>query len=176
MLLRIDGPLAVDGLAEGIDNPPQKRLSHRDLDNPPCPLYGVTLFDVAYPAEDRYTDILLLKVENHPENITGEFNELSGHRLFKTVDERDTVSDGENRTHLLDIYLFFKPLNTALYQLAYLTRVNHYTTPSTIFSSTLSSCAFTLLSRMVFPILMTIPPISSLLTLEARIISLPVSE
>src|SRR5204863_1613712 len=55
--VRLDGPLAVDGVAESVDDPAEQALAHRNLHDRSGALDGVAFLDAAVVAEDDDADV-----------------------------------------------------------------------------------------------------------------------
>ena len=98
--LGIDRALAVDGLAEGVDDATHGGLADGDLHDARGALHGVAFLDEARVAEERATHVVLLEVENEPEDrgVVGprELEELTGHGPGEAVHARDAVADREH--------------------------------------------------------------------------------
>ena len=111
-LLGLDGALAVDRLAECVYNTSQHGFADRDLYDSLGALYRVTLADVLIRAEDNRADQLFLQVLRHALHAARKFEQLACHAVFKAMDMRDTVTDGNNRAHVgqLDLALIMRDL------------------------------------------------------------------
>ena len=88
--------LAVDGLAEAVDDAAEELLADGDVDDGAGALDGVALEDVAIVSEDDDTDVVVLKVEGHAAEAAGEVNHLPGLHVGEPVDAGDTVTDGDD--------------------------------------------------------------------------------
>ena len=96
-LIGLDGALAVSGLAEGVDNAAQHRLSRGDLDDSPGPFDDIALFDRLVLSEQDRSDLPLFEVESEPEGSLVEVEEFACHHLLQAVHLGNAVS------HLGDI-------------------------------------------------------------------------
>ena len=82
---RLDGTLAVDGVAEGVDDATQEGKTDKDIDNLTGTLNCVALLDETIAAEDGDTDIVGFQVEAHAPYTRREFHHLlceHGRRLL----------------------------------------------------------------------------------------------
>ena len=104
-LVRCDGTLAVDGLAQGIDHATQQALAHRHVDDGTGPLDQIAFLDGAVFAEDDDADIVGFEVQGHALDATGKLDHLTGLHLIEAVDTGDTVTDRENPSDLGDFGL-----------------------------------------------------------------------
>ncbi len=103
--VRLDGALAVHGLAERVDHASDERRPHRHLDDAPGPLDGVALLDRPVGAEDGDADAVLLEVQHHAHQVSRELDQLAGHRVLEAVDAGDAVTDRQDRPGLDDVDL-----------------------------------------------------------------------
>ena len=99
-LRALDRPLAVERVAERIDDAAQEPLAHRHIDDGAGPLDDVAFLDIPVFAEDHDTDIVGLKIQRHPPDSAGEFDHLSGLDIVEPVDPGHAVAD---REHLADL-------------------------------------------------------------------------
>src|SRR5436189_119958 len=67
-LRRRDGPLAVHGQAEGVDDTADQRLADRHLGDLGRALDGVAFLDGPVLAEEHDADLVLLEVEHHADD------------------------------------------------------------------------------------------------------------
>src|SRR5262249_11124274 len=110
-LLGVDRALAVDGLAEGVDDAPDQRFAHPHLGDAPGPLDHVPLADGAVLAEEDGPDVVLLQVEHHPDNVLRKGEQLPGHRPFEPVHAGDAVSHLDHATDLGEVGLALELLD-----------------------------------------------------------------
>ncbi len=75
-VLGVDGALAVDGLAEGVDHPAEQGVAHAHLEDVAGGLDRLALLDVAGLAEDHRADQLLFEVQGQPEGAVLELEQL----------------------------------------------------------------------------------------------------
>ena len=100
LLGRIDRALAVDRIAESIDNAAEQGLADRHLDDGAGALDRVAFLDVAVVAEDHDADIVDFEVQRHAARAVGELDHLAGLDIVEAIDAGDAVAD---RQHLADL-------------------------------------------------------------------------
>src|SRR3546814_10767631 len=71
-------PLAVDRVAERIDDTAEQPAADRHVDDGAGPLDGVAFLDVAVRPEDHDADIVGFEVERHAANAARELHHLTG--------------------------------------------------------------------------------------------------
>ncbi len=113
MVLGLDRTLAVDRLAEGVDDATDEGLAHRDLDDAAGTLDRVALANVLAEAEERGADVVVLEVEDHSVDFARELEELTRHGLLEAVDAGDSVADRDDRACLGDFDLLVVVLDLA---------------------------------------------------------------
>ncbi len=99
-LLRGDRALAVDRLAERVDDAADQLFADRHRDDPVRPLDGVAFLDFLVVAEEHRADALLFEVQGNPEHAVRELEHLAGHRVFDAVHAGDAVADRHDRADL----------------------------------------------------------------------------
>ena len=133
---RVDLALAVERVAERVDDPAQQRLADRDLEQSPGPLDRVALGDVLPLAEQHRADVVGLEVQRQPGHVVRELEHLERHAVVEPVDAADAVGDRQDGADLgqvrlravealdpaledrgdligLDLHLFVSPLGAA---------------------------------------------------------------
>ena len=95
----LDRALAVDRVAERVDDAAEQALADRHVDDGAGALDGVAFLDLAVGAEDHDADIVALEVERHAADAAGELDHLAGLDVVEAVDAGDAVAD---REHLAD--------------------------------------------------------------------------
>ena len=100
-----DGALAVQGLAERVDDAADQGRARRDLHDPARPLDDVPLADPVALAEEDDPDVLFLEVQGQTEEAPGKLHELVGHDPVEAVDPGDAVADRGDRADLADVDL-----------------------------------------------------------------------
>ncbi len=101
--LRVDVALAVQRLAQRVDDPPQQRIADRHLEKAPGALDLVALLDLVPLAEEHRADVVRLEVQRQPSDVVGKLEQLAGHDVVEPVDARDAVGHGEHRAHLGEV-------------------------------------------------------------------------
>ena len=82
-LLRHDRALAVDRLAERVDDAADQLGADRHRDDPPGPLDRVPFLDLGVVAEEHRADALLFQVQRDPVDAVRELEHLAGHRVLR---------------------------------------------------------------------------------------------
>ncbi len=97
-LVGLDRALAVDRLAEGVDDAPDQGVADRHRGDAPGGPDLVALFDVGVLTHDDDTDGILFQVEGQAERaVLGELDQLARHDLAQPVDTGDAVADLDDR-------------------------------------------------------------------------------
>ena len=92
--------LAVDRIAERVDDAAEQAAADRHVDDGAGALDGVAFADAAVVAEDDDADIVGFEVERHALHAVRELDHLAGLDLVEAVDAGDAVAD---RQHLADL-------------------------------------------------------------------------
>ena len=97
----LDGTLAVDRLANGVDDTSQHALAHAERCDAAGTLHGVALIDGADLAKHHDTGIVLLKVL-HNALVSGvKLDQLAALCIGEAVDTCNAVTDGEHGADFL---------------------------------------------------------------------------
>ena len=94
---RLDRPLVVDRLAQGVDDPTDHRRADRDAEELARRGDGLPLADLGEVAEDDDADGRLLEVERQPLDAVLERDHLAVHHAGEAVNPGDPVADLEGR-------------------------------------------------------------------------------
>src|SRR5690606_39916579 len=97
--LGLDRALAVDRLAERVDDAAEEFLADRHIDDRLGALDALTFLDLAVGTEDHDTDIVGFEVQRHALGAVLELDEFAGLHVIEAIDAGDTVADGK---HLAD--------------------------------------------------------------------------
>src|SRR5207249_5166636 len=89
--LRVDRPLAVDRLAQRVDDAADQLRTHRHGKNAARAFDGVAFGNVLVFAEHDRTHRVALEIEREPERVAGKLEHLALHRVGKTVNAADAV-------------------------------------------------------------------------------------
>ena len=95
--VRLDRPLAVDGLTERVHHPAEQRPPHRYLEDAPGALDGIALGDVAVVAHDDRADGVAFEIERESVGIVRKLDHLALHHVGQAVDAGDAVGEGDDR-------------------------------------------------------------------------------
>ena len=91
---RLDRALAVDRLAERVDDAADDGLADRHVHDAAGALDGVALFDAAWCRRRAATPTLSCsRFSTRPKRLPGKLDELAGHGAFEAVDAGDAVAD-----------------------------------------------------------------------------------
>src|SRR5690606_28310628 len=172
-LLRIDRALAVDRVAERVDDAAEQFRTDRDVDDRAGALDGVTFLDVAVGTEDDDADIVGFEVERHAADAAGEFDHLTGLDIVQTVDAGDAVTDGKHLPDLGDFGFLAEILDLILENCGNFRGADIH--QPTSFSASLSDVSLVLCDVSIWrePILTTRTPRSEGSTVSFRVSSLP---
>ena len=99
------GTLAVERLAERVDDAAEERGTHRHLEHAAGPADLLALLDLDVVAQDHGADHVLFEVERETVQLVAEIEHLAGHGAGEAVDAGDPVADLEHRAHLVDVEL-----------------------------------------------------------------------
>src|SRR5436309_1279263 len=91
-----DRALAVDRIAERVDDPAEQGLADRNVDDRFRALDARAFGNLGVRAEDHDTDIVGLEVERHPLRAVVELDHLAGLDVVEAVDSGDAVADREH--------------------------------------------------------------------------------
>src|SRR5262249_47524532 len=101
-LLAVDGALAVDGLAEGVDHAAEDAGADGHGRDAARALDLIALADLLVVTEERDADVVLLEVEHDALHVVGALEHLAGNGAREAIDAGDAVAGGEHRAGLHD--------------------------------------------------------------------------
>ena len=104
-LAGLDGALAVQRVAQGVDHPAAQRLAHRDAGDLAGALDRGALADGLVVAHDGDADVVLLEVEDQAPGAVVELDQLAGQGVGQAIDAGDAVAHGQDRAGLVDLDL-----------------------------------------------------------------------
>ena len=110
----LDRALAVDRVAERVDDAAEQALADRHVDDGAGALHRLAFRDLAVGAEDHDADIVGLEVERHAAHAGLELDHLAGLDLVEAVEAGDAVADGQNLADLGDLGLGAEVLDLLL--------------------------------------------------------------
>ncbi len=99
-LLGLDRPLAVDRLAERVDDAAEHRVADRHRDDAAGALDLVAFLDLLVVAEQHGADAVLFEVQRDAEHAVRKLDHLAGHRPLDAVHARDAVTDRNHACRL----------------------------------------------------------------------------
>ena len=89
-----DRALAVDWVAERVNDAAEQALTNRYVHNRACALDRVALADRAVITENNDTNIVVLEVQGHALDAPQEFNHFTSLNVVQAVDPGDTITHG----------------------------------------------------------------------------------
>ena len=98
-----DRALAVDGVAERVDDAAEQALADRHIHDGARALHGLAFGDLAVGAEHHDADVVGLEVEGHAAHAALEFDHFTGLDIVEAMDAGDTVADAEHLAHFGDL-------------------------------------------------------------------------
>src|SRR5579872_886858 len=102
LALGLDRTLAVNRLAERIDDAAQQSFADRHFDDSPRALDGLTFRDLAVGAEDHNADVVGFEVERHAFDAAFELDHFAGLHVVEAVDAGNTVANRQDLSDLGD--------------------------------------------------------------------------
>ena len=110
----VDRALAVDRVAERVDDAAEQVLADRHVDDRAGALDRLAFLDLAVGAEDHDADIVGLEVERHAAHAVLELDHLAGLDVVEAVGARDAVADATDLADLGDLGLSAEILDLVL--------------------------------------------------------------
>ena len=95
-----DRALAVDRIAERVDDAAEQALADRHFDDRAGALDRLAFLDLAVLAENDDADVVAFEVERHAARAVLELDHLAGLNLVEAVGAGDAVADGEDLADL----------------------------------------------------------------------------
>ena len=102
---RLDRALAVERVAERVDDAADQRVADGHARDPAGAADGLALLDVLPLAEERGADVVLLEVEREAGDAVLELEQLQRDRVLEPVDAGDAVADLEHGADLGEVGL-----------------------------------------------------------------------
>ena len=96
----VDVALAVERVAERVDDAAEQLLADRDLEQAAGALDGVALLDLVPLAEQHGADVVGLEVQREAGHVVRQLEHLERHAVVEAVDARDAVADREDGADL----------------------------------------------------------------------------
>src|ERR1700730_210785 len=113
-LVGLDRALAVDWIAERIDDAAEQALADRRIDDGAGALDGLAFLDLAVGAEDHDADIVGLEVERHAAGAVLELDHFSRLDVVEAVDAGNAVADGQHLSDFGNLSLLAEILDLVL--------------------------------------------------------------
>ena len=101
----LDVALAVERVAERVDDAPEQAVADGDLQLPAGALDGVALDDVHPLAEQHGADVVGLERERQAGHVVGQLEHLERLAVLEAVDARDAVGDRQHGADLGEVGL-----------------------------------------------------------------------
>ena len=102
---RLDRPLAVERVAERVDDAAEHALADRDAHDLAGAPHRLALLDELPLAEERHADVVLLEVEGDADDAVLELEPLERDAVLEAVDARNAVTDLQHRADLGQVRL-----------------------------------------------------------------------
>ena len=128
--LRLNAALAVDGLAQGVDNAPDELFAHGDGHDSAGALDGIAFLNALIGAEDDDGDGVLFQILGHAVGAVGKFHQLTGHALFKTRGLGNAVAYQNDDAGFADFNLVFVIFDLAANDFRYFFGFQFHTVPA----------------------------------------------
>ena len=112
-LVGLDWPLAIDGLAQRIDDAAEHGLADRHLHDAAGALGHVTFFNRGFLAHQHAGHCVLFQIQGHAEHAVWELDELHGHGVFEAIDAGHTVAHLDDLADFREVELLRVGLNLA---------------------------------------------------------------
>src|SRR5205085_8936089 len=109
-----DVALAVDRIAERVDDPSEQSLADRHVHDGAGALDRVAFLDAGVAPEDHRTDIVGFEIERHALDAAGKFDQFAGLDVVEPINPRDAVADAQDFAHFADLGFGAEVLDLAL--------------------------------------------------------------
>ena len=123
----LDGSLAVDGLAQDVDDASHEAFTHGDRGDAACALHGHALRHRVDLIEQDNANVAFLEVHGHASHTVFKLNELVGFDIVEAVDVGHAVAHVEHSAHLLEGDLALNVAEFLFQYFRYFTWVYHLT-------------------------------------------------
>src|SRR5579862_758393 len=169
----LDRTLAINRIAERIDDAAEQALADGNVDDRAGALDGLPFLDLAVLAEDDDADIVGLEIERHAAHAVLELDHLAGLHIVEAVGARDAVADGEHLTDFRDFGFLAEVLDLVLEDGGNFCGANVHQRASFIAILIALSLVRSDVSTMRLPTLTISPPMIAGSILTSKSISLP---
>src|SRR6185436_14322119 len=175
-LVRLDRALAVDRVAQRIDDAAEQALADRRIHDGAGALDGLAFLDLAVGAENHDADVVGFEVERHAAGAVLELDHLAGLDVVQPVDAGDTVTDGQHLPDFRDLGFLAEILDLVLQDRGNFRGADVHQPASFIACLIELSLVRSELSTMRLPSLTTRPPMMEGSTFTLSATSLPVTD
>src|SRR6202000_2965276 len=175
-LVGLDRTLAVDRIAERVDDAAEQTLADRRVDDGAGALDGLAFLDLAVGAENHDADVVGFEVQRHAARTVLELDHFTGLDVVQAVDTGNAVADGQPLSDFGDLGLLAKILDLVLEDRGNFRGADVHQPASFIACLIELSLVRSELSTMRLPSLTTRPPIIDGSTFTLRETSLPVTD
>src|SRR5439155_17117504 len=175
-LVGLDRALAVDRVAQRVDDAAEQALADRRVHDGAGALDGLAFLDLAVGAENHDTDVVGFEVQRHAAGAVLEFDHFTGLDVVEAVDAGDTVTDGQHLSDFGNLSLLAEILDLVLEDRGNFRGADVHQPASFIACLIELSLVRSELSTMRLPSLTTRPPMMEGSTFTLSATSLPVTD
>src|SRR4029450_441166 len=175
-LVGLDRTLAVDRVAQRVDDAAEQALADRGIHDGAGALDGLAFLDLAVGAEDHDADVVGFEVERHAAGAVLELDHFTGLDVVEAVDAGDTVADGQHLSDFGDLSLLAEILDLVLEDRGNFRGADVHQPASFIACLIELSLVRSELSTMRLPSVSTKPPMIEGSTFTLSATSLPVTD
>src|SRR6266853_3202183 len=175
-LVGLDRALAVDRIAERIDDPAEQALADGGIDDGAGALDGLAFLDLAVGAENHDADVVSLEVQRHAAGAVLELDHFAGLDVVEAVDAGNAVADGQHLSDFGNLSLLAEILDLVLEDRGNFRGADVHQPASFIACLIELSLVRSELSTMRLPSLTTRPPMMEGSTFTLSATSLPVTD
>ena len=125
-----DGTLAVDGLAQCVDNAADQALANGNGNDTAGTLDGVAFLNTLVSTQDNDGDGILVQVLGHAVRTVGELDQLACHALVQAGYGGNTVTDQDDNAGLAGLHLVFVVLDLTTNYFGYFFGSQFHTVPA----------------------------------------------
>src|SRR5205085_4494748 len=175
-LVGLDRALAVDRIAERIDDAAEQTLADRRVDDGAGALDGLAFLDLAVGAEDHDADVVGFEVQRHAAGAVLELDHFTGLDVVEAIDAGDAVADGQHLSDFGNFGFLAEILDLVLEDRGNFRGADVHQPASFIACLIELSLVRSELSTMRLPSLTTRPPMIAESTLTLSATSLPVTD
>src|SRR6202000_1643297 len=175
-LVGLDRTLAVDRIAERVDDAAEQALADRRVHDRAGTLDGLAFLDLAVAAEDHDTDVVGFEVQRHAAGAVFELDHLAGLDVVEAVDAGNAVADGQHLSDFGNFSLLAEILELVLEDRGNFRGADVHQPASFIACLIELSLVRSELSTIRLPSLTTKPPMIDGSTFTLSTTSLPVTD